>query len=65
MSWGTSGKEFSTQEMTQLLSFCVSEGLTTFDHADIYGDYTTEADFGKSLTKINIQREQIKLISKC
>jgi predicted oxidoreductase len=26
---------------------CLENKITTFDHADIYGDYTTEADFGK------------------
>ncbi len=65
MSWGKWGRQFSTQEMSELLHFCLEEGITTFDHADIYGDYTTEADFGKALTKSNIEREKIQLISKC
>ncbi|TYP99787.1 putative oxidoreductase [Tenacibaculum adriaticum] len=65
MSWGAWGKQFSPQEMTNLLQFCVDEGNTTFDHADIYGDYTTEAEFGKAFTKSGIEREQIQLISKC
>lgn len=65
MSWGVWGRQFSTQEMTELLHFCLDEEITTFDHADIYGDYTTETDFGKALTKSNIKREQIQLISKC
>ncbi|MEM9650395.1 MAG: aldo/keto reductase, partial [Bacteroidota bacterium] len=40
-------------------------GLTTFDHADIYGDYTTEADFGAAYAKSGLNREDIQLITKC
>jgi predicted oxidoreductase len=29
---------------------CLENKITTFDHADIYGFYTTEADFGKAST---------------
>jgi predicted oxidoreductase len=65
MSWGAWGKQFSTQEMTDLLHFCVDKGNTTFDHADIYGDYTTETEFGKAFAESGIEREQIQLISKC
>ena len=65
MSWGKWGKELSFKEQIDLLEFCVENGNTTFDHADIYGDYTTEAEFGKAFTKSNIKREDIQLISKC
>ena len=65
MSWGVWGKKLSTQEQAELIQFCVENGNTTFDHADIYGDYTTEADFGKSLMESGVAREKIQLISKC
>ena len=65
MSWGVWGKNFSTKEMTDLIHFCVEEGNITFDHADIYGGYTTEAAFGKAFAHSGIEREQIQLISKC
>lgn len=65
MSWGKWGKQFSTKEASELIEFCVSEGNTTFDHADIYGDYTTEAEFGKALSESVVKREEIELISKC
>ena len=65
MSWGKWGKQLSTKEQTDLLKFCVNNGNTTFDHADIYGDYTTETDFGKALKESKLQREEIQLISKC
>jgi predicted oxidoreductase len=28
---------------------CLDQGITTFDHADIYGDYTCESLFGRAL----------------
>lgn len=65
MSWGIWGKNFSTKEQVEMISFCVENGNTTFDHADIYGDYTTESGFGKALIESGIARENIQLISKC
>ncbi|OBX26353.1 aldo/keto reductase [Gelidibacter algens] len=65
MTWGRWGKQLSTNEMVGLMQFCTEQGITTFDHADIYGAYTTEAEFGKAFTKSRIKRENIQLISKC
>ncbi|WP_340077024.1 aldo/keto reductase [Leptobacterium sp. I13] len=65
MAWGSWGKEFSKTEMAALIDHCIACGITTFDHADIYGDYTTEADFGEAFAASKIPREQIQLISKC
>lgn len=47
MSWGVWGKQFSTKEQSEMIQFCVENGNSTFDHADIYGHFTTEASFGK------------------
>nr|WP_188374170.1 aldo/keto reductase [Winogradskyella haliclonae] len=65
MTWGAWGKQFSTAEMEAMIQHCLSIGITTFDHADIYGGYTTEADFGKAFTASGVKREAIQLISKC
>ena len=65
MTWGSWGKKLSTKEMIGLMNHCLEHGLTTFDHADIYGDYSTEDDFGKAFGKSDIDRSQIQLISKC
>ena len=65
MSWGKWGKQFSTQEATDMIQFCVENGNTTFDHADLYGDYTTEAEFGAAFKSSKINREKIQLITKC
>lgn len=65
MSWGKWGKQFSTKEQVDMMHFCVENGNSTFDHADIYGDYTTEAAFGKAFAESGIARKDIQLISKC
>lgn len=65
MTWGQGGKRLSTTQMAGLISECLALGITTFDHADIYGGYTTEADFGKAFSQSGIPRESIQLISKC
>lgn len=65
MSWGSWGKKLTTNEMTTLLQHCVDHNITTFDHADIYGDYSTEAQFGEAFHKSGIKRKNIQLISKC
>jgi len=65
MSWGAWGKQFSTKEQTDMIQFCTENGNAIFDHADIYGNYTTEAGFGKAFVDSGIKREDIQLISKC
>lgn len=65
MTWGSWGKQLSKKEMVDLMHHCLSNNITTFDHADIYGGYTTETDFGKAFSDSGINREDIQLISKC
>ena len=65
MTWGSWGKQLSKKEMASLINFCVDNNITTFDHADIYGAYTTEADFGKAFADSGLKRKDIQLISKC
>lgn len=65
MTWGKWGKKHSTKEMIELMNHCLKNNITTFDHADIYGDYTTEEQFGKAFTESSIKRENIQIISKC
>ncbi len=65
MTWGIWGKNFSTQQMAKRIAQNVETGITTFDHADIYGDYTTEKTFGKALKDSGISRDELQLISKC
>ncbi|MBN1301846.1 MAG: aldo/keto reductase [Melioribacteraceae bacterium] len=40
-------------------------GITSFDHADIYGSYTCEETFGSVLKSVAGLRKQIELVTKC
>jgi predicted oxidoreductase len=51
--------------MAHIIKVCVENKITTFDHADIYGNYTTEADFGKAFKQSLVDRNTIQLVSKC
>ena len=40
-------------------------GITSFDHADIYGGYQVEALFGEALALAPALRQRLQLVSKC
>ncbi|CAI8196496.1 MAG: Oxidoreductase YdhF [Flavobacteriaceae bacterium] len=65
MTWGRWGSALNTTEMANRIEGALELGLNRFDHADIYGDYTTEAEFGAALKQANVTREAIELITKC
>ena len=64
MSWGKWGSKLSASKMEEVDSFNLENGISSFDHADIYGDYTTEIEFGKAFKGSSV-KEDIQLISKC
>ena len=40
-------------------------GITSFDHADIYGNYTVESLFGEALMAAPGLRERLQIVTKC
>lgn len=65
MTWGSWGKNFNQNEMANHIHWCMDLGITSFDHADIYGGYSTEVAFGKAFAKSQIARDKMQLITKC
>ncbi len=65
MNWGEWGANLSVKQAQKLIEDCMSIGVTTFDHADIYGHYTTETLFGGAIKKNNSLRENMQLVTKC
>ncbi|WP_017257628.1 aldo/keto reductase [Pedobacter arcticus] len=51
--------------MEEIFNLCISLGINTFDHADIYGNYSCEEEFGKMLKNSSVKREDIVLFTKC
>lgn len=53
------------KELLYFIESIVDRGITSFDHADIYGDYTCEELFGDALYLNPSLRYKIELITKC
>ena len=64
MRWGIWGANFNTPDYERMIKQCLEIGLNSFDHADIYGNYTTEAEFGTVLKGNSALRNSIKIITK-
>ena len=56
---------WSPTERLAWIEACIDRGVTSFDHADIYGGYSVEALFGEALALRPGLRAQMQLISKC
>jgi predicted oxidoreductase len=65
MRWGIWDANFKTSDYQRMIEKSLELGFTTFDHADIYGDHTTEAEFGEVLKSHPELREQIEIVTKC
>ena len=65
MNWGTWGVNHSKEDMCKLILESFDSGINSFDHADIYGGYTTEVSFGDAFAETGINREDVFFISKC
>ena len=52
-------------KLARLIEACLELGITTFDHADVYGGYRAEALFGAALREWKGLRSRIELVTKC
>jgi predicted oxidoreductase len=63
--WRLHDWNFSPAELAHWIEHAIALGITTFDHADLYGGFRCEALFGQWLKANPGQRENIQLVSKC
>ncbi len=63
--WRLNKWPYSITELNSFIHQVIDVGIDTFDHADIYGDYSCEKLFGCALNKSPHLRKQIKLTTKC
>ncbi len=63
--WRLADWKLNSQELLKLTEQCIELGITSFDHADIYGNYECESLFGESLKLDKGLRKNIQIISKC
>ena len=59
------GSDTSAQTALKKIKLCLDLGITTFDHADIYGDYRCEALFGEALKLDPGLKHKMQIVSKC
>ncbi|MEL0636488.1 aldo/keto reductase [Marinomonas sp. TI.3.20] len=57
--------DVSHAHVREKVDACLDQGITTFDHADIYGDYECEKLFGQVLATDPSLRTRMEIISKC
>jgi predicted oxidoreductase len=63
--WRLGDWKMSTDETQGLIEENLDLGVTSFDHADIYGDYTCEELFGRALAQSTDLRNRMEIITKC
>ncbi|MFN5170540.1 MAG: aldo/keto reductase family oxidoreductase [Cyclobacteriaceae bacterium] len=55
----------SPETVDRLVHTALDHGISTFDHADIYGDHGNEEIFGQLLKRQPALRGQMELVTKC
>ncbi|OEH93366.1 aldo/keto reductase [Bacillus solimangrovi] len=63
--WRLNDWNISNEEILTLIEQTRELGITTIDHADIYGSYTCEEQFGQALALKPSLRSELELITKC
>jgi predicted oxidoreductase len=57
--------DISAQAVAGRIQACLDQGITTFDHADIYGGYRCEALFGAALRTQPGLKARMEIVTKC
>lgn len=63
--WRLNEWNLSKNELLHLIEEAASLGVTTIDHADIYGGFTCEEAFGDALALNPNLRSKLQLVTKC
>lgn len=63
--WRMAEWQMDVQARIRWIEECLALGITSFDHADIYGDYQVESLFGATLAAEPGLRERMQLVTKC
>lgn len=63
--WRLMEWEMTSSQLASFMEEHVDLGITTVDHADIYGGYQCEAAFGDALRQVGHLRSKMQIVSKC
>lgn len=64
-TWRLHERGWTAAETLRWIEQWADLGVTSFDHADIYGGYRVESLFGEALALAPALRERLQLVSKC
>lgn len=69
LSWGMmlileNDETRDIHQLADMIDACLDLGITTFDHADIYGGYRVEEHFGAALKQWGGDRARLQLVTK-
>ena len=63
--WRLQEWRLDTPGLARWIEQALDLGISSFDHADIYGGYTVEAAFGEALAAAPGLRERLQIVTKC
>lgn len=63
--WRLTDWNYPETEIEELVENCLELGVDTFDHADIYGNYSCEELFGNALKNRKDLKDKLKIVTKC
>ncbi|HCD6217690.1 TPA: aldo/keto reductase family oxidoreductase [Enterobacter hormaechei] len=63
--WRLMDWNMSPVQLADFIEEHLELGITTVDHADIYGGYQCEAAFGEALKRAPALRERMEIVTKC
>jgi len=64
-AWRMRDWNFDLGQRQRWIEAALELGIDSFDHADIYGDYSVEGLFGEALAAAPGLRERIRIVTKC
>jgi predicted oxidoreductase len=64
-AWRLHESGLSAQGLNRWIQQLVELGITSFDHADLYGHYGNEAIFGQALALTPSLRDELQILTKC
>jgi predicted oxidoreductase len=64
-AWRLADSRLDGKEIVDLVRTAMDAGITTIDHADIYGGYECQRLFGEAMGGDSALRDRLQLITKC
>jgi predicted oxidoreductase len=64
-AWRLADWGWTPAQVLAWIEACADLGVTSFDHADIYGGYSVEGRFGDALALAPALRERLQIVTKC